>query len=235
LELLLQMWVGQRRLILEKHDFYVEQVKKRVLTQLQDIEGEADRFSEVEYKRLGSLPGDGNSEMDEIAETALDRGHAFYSMLSDLRKRMLLGALAGLYHQWDKELRDFVEHELRHDIDFGTAARYAWDPNVGTVFDALGDFGWNCRSSGFFSKIDACRLIVNVYKHGKGRSLGELAERFPEYLDDSFAEGAVRRLPTDFLDHEWLAISESQFDEIASAFRAFWVEFPERLRLRTQK
>ena len=73
--------------------------------------------------------------------------------------------------------------------------------------------------------------MVNVYKHGKGRSLNQLADRYPEFLD----------LPTvlpmlgnrgDYLDHEWLRLSETQFDRIAGSLRAFWNGFPERAYVR---
>ena len=63
------------------------------------------------------------------------------------------------------------------------AAENAWRRNV---LDLLNDFGWDCRSLPSFSKIDACRLVVNVYKHGKGPSLEDLAKRYPEYLDNGF-------------------------------------------------
>jgi hypothetical protein len=230
-QLELYMWVGQRRLVLERHDFYVEQVKARVLAQFQDVAGEAERHSEAEYERLGSLPGDEGSDMVEIAEIASDKGQVFYSLLSDLKKQMLLGALAGLYHQWDKDLRDFVERELRQHLKPTDAGKIAWDPNVGNVFDMLAEFGWDCRCAAFFRRIDACRLVVNGYKHGKGRSLDDLGTRYPEYLDDGFTKGTSWLLAPGYLDHEWLSISEPQFDEIADALRQFWVEFPERLYL----
>jgi hypothetical protein len=228
-QLQLYMWVGQRRLILERYDFYVEQVKARVLAQFQDVAGETERHSEAEYQRLGSLPGDEGSDMAEIAEIAADRAQTFYSLLSDLKKQMLLGALAGLYHLWDKELRDFVERELRNDNEPKEAYKAAWDPK-GNVLKKLAEFGWDCRSTGYFSRIDACRLVVNVYKHGTGPSLDELAARFPAYLDDGFTRGTWKLAPG-CLHHEWLSISEAQFDEIANALRQFWVEFPERLYL----
>lgn len=228
MDLQLYLWRGQRQLILEKHDFYIEQLKVRVFSQLRDVAGEADRFLDAEYERLGSLPGDGNTGLDEIAEEALDRGQAFYGLLSDLRKQMLLGALAGLYHQWDKELRDFIEHEIRQDLDHAQATR-VWSWDIKRVFDLLAAFAWDCRSCPFFPRIEACGLIVNVYKHGKGRSLDGLASRFPEYLDDGFTQPPE---VTNFVDHEWLSLSEEQLGEIGGALRSFWEAYPERLYFR---
>lgn len=229
MDLQLYMWNGLRQLILGKHDFYVEQIKMRVLGQVRDVGAEADKFANAEHDRLGSLPSDESTGMDEIAEEAMDRARAFYSLLIDLRKQMLLGALAGLYHQWDKELRDFIERELLQDLSSADVQKAKiWSRSVDSVFDMLARFGWKCRSCAFIPKIEACGLIVNVYKHGKGRSLDDLSNRFPKYLDDGFT---APPMASDFVDHEWLSISEEQFEEIAGALRSFWEAFPERLYL----
>lgn len=231
MQLQLYMWTGTRAAILERHNFYVEQVRARILAQFREISDEAERYADAEYERLGSMPGDADSDMGAIADQANDRAQSFYGLLSDLKKQMVLGALAGLYHQWDKDLRDFLERELMHGIKPEEATRIAWDPNIGNVFDVLKEFGWDCRLRPFFAKIEACRLVVNVYKHGKGRSFDELALKHPEYLDPGFPKEAMPALVVDFLDYECLSISEVQFDEIGVALRAFWEEFPERLYL----
>ncbi len=69
---------------------------------------------------------------------------------------------------------------------------------------------------------------MNVYKHGKGQSLDELVRDHPRYLKsplDGIAEASF--LTT--VDHDDLAITEAEFDEIAGAIRQFWMNFPERL------
>jgi len=110
----------------------------------------------------------------------------FYNLLSDLRKQMMLAALAGLYHQWGKDLREFIGHELVHDPGREVAAKLAWTSGIATVLQMLEKFGWACRAQQFFAPIDACRLVVNVYKHGKGQSLDELITRYPRYLKQPF-------------------------------------------------
>jgi hypothetical protein len=96
----------------------------------------------------------------------------------------------------------------------------------------LKEFGWDCKSCSFFAQIEKCALIVNVYKHGKGSSLKKLAKAYPTcFRGDPLAKIRPLRDET-FLDHEWVEISEPDFDEIAAAFRLFWEAFPERLFLR---
>jgi hypothetical protein len=66
-----------------------------------------------------------------------------------------------------------------------------------------------------------------VHKHGKGQSLNELAASYPQYLRKPFGGLPIGSIMS--LDHEWLELSDSQFDDIATALREFWVSFPERL------
>jgi hypothetical protein len=210
--------------IVEKHDFYVTQIKERVIAQFKDLEGDTDRYAEMEYRRLIGIAGDDNMDMADLAEMAHELAASHYELLSDLKEQVMLGALAGLYHQWEKELRDFIERELTTDSLAEQATKRAWSVSIMDIFRLLTDFDWDVLSEPFFPKIDACRLVVNVYKHGKGPSLNELRSKYPDYLHPRLSKP-----PSDYVDYQWLAISEQNFDEIARALRSFWIEFPERL------
>ena len=216
--------------ILEQHDFYVAQTNKRVLAQFQHLEGEADGHAKEEYNRLMKQPGDESTDFADLAHIAHDRAIGFYCLLIDLKQQMVLAALAGLYHQWEKELREFIERELRHDMKKDAAKKHAWIGEINKIFDLLTKFGWTVRTRPFFPLIDACRLVVNVYKHGNGRSLEELNQRYHQYLRDPLGPDLPAFIP-DYLDHALLTVTEEHFTEIADALRAFWVEFPERLYL----
>jgi hypothetical protein len=45
-------------------------------------------------------------------------------------------------------------------------------------------FGWDVQALPFYPKLDALQLIVNVYKHGNGRSLTKLRNDYSQYLRD---------------------------------------------------
>lgn len=176
----LYMYSAIRRHIVERHDFYVEQVKKRLFAQFQDIEAEAETYGNEIYDAMGRYA----SKYDDpamYAEAAHDATVDHLIMLSDLHNQVVLGALAGIYHQWDKDLREFIARELRHTTTDETI-KSIWKANAGEVFDLLKDFGWDCRNTAFFPALDASRLIVNVYKHGNGKTLGDLSKKYPNYL-----------------------------------------------------
>lgn len=216
-----------RDYFIERHDFYVTEVKRRVLSNFADIEGEANRFADAEYQRLGRLPARDDVDMADLADTAEDRAQNFYTLLDDLREQSLLGALAGSFHQWDKELREFLERELTHTMSNEDSAKFAWNQDWTVILDGLREFTWDVRATSCFPFLDAGRLIVNVYKHGNGRSLTELAKRYPQYVHDPVPE-LRQSFNSDFLDHSWVRISEAEFDKLATnGIRQFWLDFPE--------
>lgn len=231
MQLRLDMTPDMKHWIIQAHDFYVEQVNKRVLAQFKDIKGDADRYAKAEYERLSARYGHEDADPADVAESAHDNAIGYYSLLHDLRQQVILGALAGLYHQWEKQLREFINLELAHEVKRDLASEFAWSGNIGDVFGWLDQFGWNVRVQSFFPTIDACRLIVNVYKHGQGPALAELNKKYPEYLPDPIGNLIPSKRPK-LVSYEWLAVSEEDFAEIAKGLRAFWKCFPGQLTIK---
>lgn len=224
----LHMTFGWRYRLIKQHDFFVQQMRDRILARFSNIEAEAEKYGEDEYERIGNSPASEYDfrDMADVAETANENAVEFYSLLDDLRKQATLSAIAGMYHQWEKELRKFLELEMRHYFKADAVIKLAWVKDVRNLFDILKEFGWDCTALAFFTKIDACRLVVNVYKHGKGRSLNELNDKFPQYLNNPMRDFKIF---DGHLDHEWLEVSDQQVSEFASAIREFWTTFPELL------
>lgn len=218
-----------RDLFLRKHAFFVKEVKARVLSQFVDVEREAEEFMNQEYLRLGSRVGSGDVDMSHIADAASGNAEEFYALLYTMKMQLSLASLAALYHQWDKEFRDFMERELARGYDTKKIYELCWHPNIGHLFDVLKQLGWDVRNESFYRKMDACRLVVNVYKHGKGNSLDQLTAKYPIYLKTPFSD--MPEAP-EFLKiprYDDLKLSAEEFEDIADAFNSFWMAFPERL------
>jgi hypothetical protein len=228
-ELQLYMWHGTRARLLERHKFYVEQVRSRLLAQFIDIEGEADRYEEEVWTALKTMPSYGEHELSDLAESARDEAIGHYMQLTELRKQVLLGSIAGMFHQWDKDLRDFLDKELSHNVSREWIDKNLWPAKTTDIFDIFSQFGWDVRSHHFYALINACNIIVNVYKHGKGSSLKLLHQAYPKYLPDPLGAHGRRSWGGDlFLDYEWLRVSNDDFEEFAKAIEDFWKEMPER-------
>jgi hypothetical protein len=228
----IQMCSWSRQEILDRHDFFIAEVRKRVFSQFIDVDGETDSYADNEYRRLSSMPGSEHLDGGDISEIAIDRAQDFYCLLYDLKAQMLLGSIAGMYHQWEKELRRLLQIELSHDYDQKEVKSQVWKWTIDEVFEMLKEFGWNYKNFDHPSRLKACGLVVNVYKHGNGRSLNDLAKFYEEYINDPTSLSKDKSLfNPDYLDYRWLLVSETHFDEFAAALRAFWDDFPERLVL----
>lgn len=235
MEIQLYMWYGAREAFLRRHDFYLDQAKRRLIGQFNDIEGEATQFADDQFHRFGSWSGSEDTDLGSLAEQATEDGQEHYDQLLTLRANVILSTLAGLYHQWEKELRSFIEHELKRDITEDSIAAI-WKGPIADIFDLLSQFGWKVANEQFFDKLDASRLVVNAYKHGKGSAMTQLYEKHPEYLRGTYPR-VHDMLPKEVIDlrymeHDWLALTEEQMDELAAAIRQFWEAFPERLLYR---
>lgn len=70
--------------------------------------------------------------------------------------------------------------------------------------------------------------MVNIYKHGKGNSLNELKEKYPEYLTDPLSR-VGGSYGIEYLDHTHLAVSDDQILGFSDAIIAFWKDVPESI------
>lgn len=226
----LYLWPYHRQLLLERHDFYVAQVKKRVLAFMTDelVEAEVEAHGDEVYAELGAYASP-DGDPSDLYERVHDEQVYRYGLLTNLRRDMTLAALATAYHLWERELREFIEHEVR---------RYVTDPdpivwgNRDGVFGTLGRLDWNVESEPFYRLLEASNLLVNVHKHGKGSSFTTLLEQFPQYVPTP-----IKDMPFigHMVDHNDVVISESQLDELLGALRSFWVAMPQDLVLRFPK
>ena len=126
-------------------------------------------------------------------------------------------------------MKRFLSRELRH---YAENPDVAWTTQTNDILEWLEERGWPLRSYDWYAVLDACRLVVNVHKHGKGRSLDELKKMYPQYLgfpEDRHRDGEERDLT--HLHHEHLHLTEENFDQFVDAIKKFWVNFPSQIHL----
>lgn len=226
---LFQMWKPFRESLIKGHLFYVEQARKRLLSQFENIQAEADRAADEWLEQSGQHFDPGRHDPSGFYEAANDAGVEFYCLLANMREQTRLSAVAGMFHEWDKQLRDWLAREIQHWHLGTTATQKVWGADFGQIADLLGSLGWNVRGKDYFRTLDACRLVVNVYKHGDGKSLNELRSNFPEYLDDPFHGSGGAFSDARYRDHSHLKVSDAQFQAFSDAILAFWGDVPENV------
>lgn len=111
---LFQMWGPFRQSLIDGHLFYVEQARKRLLTQFENIEAEADKASEDWLENNSHRFDPDRDDPGSFYEAAGEAGIEFYRLLSDMRDQTQLSVVAGMFHEWDKQLRDWLVREIGH-------------------------------------------------------------------------------------------------------------------------
>lgn len=101
-----------------------------------------------------------------------------------MREQTRLSVVDGMFHEWDRQLRDWLVREIHHWHRGNHTPVKVWSVDFMQIGNLLECFGWPLRTTDYIRTLDACRLVVNVYKHGKRKSLDDLTNDFPEYLDD---------------------------------------------------
>jgi len=225
---LLNIWSRWRERLIHELDFYMEQAEKRILSQFNNINDEAEAYANDKYTELAETSRPEMYDMGDLAEAAWEEGIEYYEMLDDLRNRTFLSVAAGMYHEWDKQLREWLHRELAHSSNMDHLGPKIWSVNIDEIFRLFGLWGWDAPSEEYFQKIDACRLIVNVYKHGPGASLENLKESYSHYLRIGLPD-ANEDAWLKFADHSHLSVTREHLLEFHAAFRAFWLSVPENI------
>ncbi len=219
----------ERADMIERVDFFARQVKRRVWDSFNDSEEQVQARGEEVYEILGSEIGSEFTDMADIAEIAFDESIKFSELLFELKRDMTLASVAALYHLWEKDLKRSLAREMRH---YAENPGVVWTAQTNDILEWLEERGWPLRSHNWFPVLDACRLMANVHKHGKGRSLDDLKEKYPQYLglpEDGRSDNEERDLT--YLNHEDLHVTEDHFDQFVESVRQFWVNFPDQISL----
>ena len=204
--------------MVEKNAFYHAQAKHRLISQFSNLEAEANEFEAAELERISNIFNPDIHDEADVYEAAYQGSVEHFLLLDDMRQNTLLSIAAGLYVQWEKELRDWLDHELQNSFSLPELREAVWRKNMSDILDLFECLGWGIREEAFFSKLDACRNVVNVYKHGLGASFDVLKQSYPEYVDDPLTKlGNGSKAKHQFVDHTNLCISEIQLDEFSKA------------------
>ncbi|WP_421852654.1 hypothetical protein [Novosphingobium sp.] len=222
----LQMWRPTREHLIASHEFYVAEGKRRLLDHFTDESMEADANAFADAWLAGRPFDPDRDDPGSDYEQSWDESVSFYQRLSDLRDNTRLSIIAGMFHEWEKQVRDWLGRELGHH-GFGKHAHAAvWSVKLDELFDLFEACSWPVRTLGLFDQLFRCQLVTNVYKHGNGPSFETLKAIAPDLV------GKKDGLPAFFvsaLDYSSLAVSDDDLLRFADAITAFWNELPENI------
>ena len=220
----------ERESNIQRHEFYCEQASKRLISQFSDLRAEADQFYDTKMQVPANL-----SVCDEsYAEWAWEDAAEHYGMLVEMRQDVVLGTLAGMYHRWDKEFREWIEHNLSFFLSGEAFKAAIWKVTTSNLFDLLNGFGWDIKTSEFSEEIGKLRLVVNVYKHGDGRAWTEIKTKHPDLVRDPFSVElqSMENEKSGFyitLRHRNLLVTGNHYNDFVAAISSFWRSVPSKI------
>lgn len=221
---LFYMWGPHRKSLIDSHIFYVEQAQKRLISQFDDLDKEVGEYSEKWLEDASQFFDPENHDPYDFYESAHENGLEYGMMLSEMRDQTIFSVIAGIYHQWDKSLREWMVRDSRYWGGENVIYKI-WKVDIYQIFDLFENMGWKIRNEGFFNKLNACRLIVNIYKHGNGDSLNALREKYPEYFYDYGNESFNNH---EWIDHSAIHIKDEYIKQFSDSILEFWRLVPER-------
>lgn len=234
-----KMEVGERQVLLNRHLTLSHQLRKRLLPQFDDIEGEAGEvYCETMIHGLSDVDDDRFTEYD-LLERAESASGSFHDALSQTRSDAHLVLATGLYHLWEKSLKEWIDWKMHvQGMPLRMRDNILGARKIDQVLDFLslfmkGGAPWDVRSEPCFRGIDRCRLAVNAYKHGGGPSAENLEKYHPDLFNGSSSTSS--RNVWKMLDPEHVRIETVHLDEFSDAIERFWRSIPEELYLPNPK
>lgn len=221
---LFHMWSRFRERLIAEHEFYMEQAQKRLLSQFENLEDEADKYAKEWLDQVSQHFDPDRHDPSDFYEQAYEESIEFHQMLNDMHNRTRLSVAAGMFHEWEKQLRSWFMKELGHWHRGENLKKAMCKANLLQIIELLEAFGWPIQSKNYYLSLNRCRLVVNVYKHGNGDSLEDIKELYPEFL------GVIEKGDTDFVeytDHTDLMIEDSHINEFSNGIIEFWRDVPE--------
>lgn len=226
--MLIQVYEPERKYFIEKHDFFVNESNKRIISQFADIEGDTDKFVDDWLESSQQYFDPENDDSGSFYERANEKALEHYFLLSDMKKNAILAMTASIFHHWDKTFRAWMVKELRLTTN-KESEEEIWRASLSQLSDFFKLHGWDMAAEPAMKKIMVLHDVVNAYKHGEGRSFKRLAKSHTEYLDEYLNEMNSEEPGRFKARYENLCVSESQFAEFADAIRNFWYSIPAEL------
>lgn len=222
---LFEMLPERKRHICMLHIFYVEQAQKRLLSQFDDMESEADQAARDWLNANQHRFNPDVHDASDFEQRAYEEACTLYQLLEEMRDNVRLGVVSGMYHEWEKALKEWLADELARLYYYDKAV--VWKADFCQIIELLECLNWPVRDRSFHPDLNACRLVVNVYKHGYGRSFEELKEQCPEFLTGPSGRFVPERMR--YARHSDLRVNAEQVQKFSLAIISFWDDCPEEI------
>jgi len=151
-----------RNYLTKSHKFYVKQASIRILSRFENIEQEANAEFEKFISNNNKLYDAGVHCPSDLNENAYEVSIEFYDLLSDMQYRTRLSVIAGMFHEWDKQIRDWLSVEIRNWHIGNELNKKIWSVNFSDLMKLIKIIHNDPINTELYRSLDACNLIVNI-------------------------------------------------------------------------
>lgn len=212
-----EMTKDRREHLISSHKFYVAQAKERLLSQFDDIEGEADAYGKTkrdEYSAYYNPETDNSYDLQEAADNEMC---SHYHMLNEMYDLTLLSVISGMFHEWEKQLRNWINFQIQRVYKGDHIKKAICKADFVKLIKLFKHSDWLIQSKPYYVSLNRCRLVVNAYKHGEGDSLECLRNKHPDLINE---------VP-DVFSSKSLNIKTEHLEEFSKSILEFWGDVPE--------
>lgn len=225
---------------MKSHLYLPEKTREKMKSQLSDMgqlyferieplfssaEEEADQYTKQLHYEIGASinwGGDNAPDPEGYEEMVWEAGIARYELLDSMRYRTICMWICCLCQTWEQQLYSWIIHEARMEgITYDDKYLAGGFSFVSDVLECH-EVDYKTVKAG---KIEELRLLVNVLKHGKGRSEKALRDIRPNLFIRNGHD--VMRYHNSTLIEPTLSVSNQDFRDYLDALLTFWSEFPE--------
>ena len=204
-------------------------LEERVLPTFQNPENEAANYQNRLIQNTQKYNNNTDIDMEDLYRSSFDLAYDRYIILATMKYRTMAMWISCLCQVWEQQLYRFI---LREFVSDGVCSyKQPLELSFKDIKDTLRRYGVRLSEMLSWNKIDELRMLVNVLKHGRGKSEKKLRELRPDYFvfDAETENMDVMALNGASLLEPTLQISKNDFDNYYNALVCFWKEFPERV------
>lgn len=229
-EILLYYCQWTKQAALDSTKVYTDSFSNRLIPTFDNISVEAKKVAEERYQSLMSRPAGYDYSYDsygggDAAEDAQDAGIQMYENLTFVKKQLIGLSVAGLYHLWERTLRQFLCKELQHLVDETELVKLA-KGDFKYFVKLLKCFSVDISRHGYYGKLNELRLVASTVKHGDARACSELIKLAPKLFENnSLIEYDYVRTADD------LNSTTADFISYSNSITEFWMRLPQRMPL----
>lgn len=231
-----QMTPAQRQALIEEHQFYVDQARKRLFSQFETIDADAYEAADAWLEKMGGRSHPDGDDADDFYNAAHEVAERFAGQLHEMRGQIRMAIVAGMFHLWEKNFRRWLIGQVSSVFGLGENLDKAIR-NI-SIDDLVLIIKNNSENSAYIifeNEIYNISLIVNVYKHGSGESSSRLLIKTPSYIilniENMFSN--VKNVGSQYTLTSYLNIdiSDEVFENLSCSFINFWNAIPENFWL----